>query len=208
MDDQTPDRRDLPSTTAPPEPPGPVTVTARPIGHQPHHGRLWWSFLASGLLFIAFGIAILFVPRTATRLLVTLLGVLLAFLGIVLLAASVTARRHLGRFGLGLVPGILLVGLGVATVVFADFVSRFFVVAWSVVAILGGAWEVAAAVMNRQAGRWWRLVRGLVLVAAGLAFVIAPTLGVAAAGVLVGMACIGVGIASLAIALATRRTGI
>jgi uncharacterized membrane protein HdeD (DUF308 family) len=204
MDDDSPDRDELPVPAREPVEARFVSVTRRSIGHEPHRGRLWWSFLASGLLFIAFGVAIMFVPRTATKLVVTLLGVLAAFLGIVLATTAITARKHLGRMGLGLVPGIL----GVATVVFADFVTRFFVIAWSVVAILGGAWEVAAAVMNKQAGRWWHLARGIVLVAVGLVFFILPALGVAAAGVLVGIACISMGVAGLAIALATRRTGI
>jgi uncharacterized membrane protein HdeD (DUF308 family) len=208
MDDEPRETDDLPSRAGGPQDPRLISVTRLPIGHQPHRGRLWWSFLASGLLFIAFGIAILFVPRTATRLIVSLLAVLVAFLGIVLVAASIGARKQLGRVGLGLIPGIMLIAVGVATAVFADFVTRFFVVTWSVVAILAGAWEIASAIMNRQAGRWWRLARGIVLVAAGLVFFIVPSLGVAAAGVLVGLACIGVGVASLAIALATQRTGI
>jgi uncharacterized membrane protein HdeD (DUF308 family) len=208
MDDDGTDLEDFASNESDLEGPPTLAIPRQPIGHQPHHGRLWWSFLASGLLFVAFGIAILFVPRTATKLVVTLLGILVVFLGSVLVTTSIAARKYLGRVGLGLIPGVILIGLGIATVVFADFVTRFFVIAWSVVAILGGAWDVAVAIMNRQAGRWWRLARGMVLAAAGLVFFIVPSVGVAAAGVLVGLSCIGVGIASLAIALATRSTGI
>ena len=181
-----------------------------PIGHEPHRGRLWWAFLGSGLLFIAFGIAILFVPRTATRLVVTLLGILAAFLGHRADHELDRGAQVGGRVrASGWSPGILLVAGGVATVVFAEAVSRL------LRRSPGRSWRCSPArgtsrarSMNRQAGRWWRLARGVVLVAAGAVFFIAPMLGVAAAGVLVGLACIGVGVASLAIALATRRTGI
>ncbi len=207
MTDQHDDKIDVPVHVVQ-DAGGPRPVDRRVIGHEPHRGRLWWSFLASGLLFIAFGIAIFFVPSKATGLVVTLLGVLLTFIGIVLVTSALAVRRATGFVGLALVPGIVLIALGIATVLFADFVSKFFVVAFAVVALLGGAWDVASAVMNRQSGRWWRLARGLVLVLAGAAFLVAPALGVAAAGVLIGLACVAVGLASLAIAVATRRTGL
>ncbi len=211
MTEDPPERTDIEVHPVPNEAPGAAyepPTGRRPIGHEPHRGRLWWSFLASGLLFIAFGIVIFFLPRQATRLVVTLLGVLGTFIGIVLITTSVAARRATGSLGLALVPGVVLTALGVATVVFADFVSKFFVVVFAVVALLGGAWDIASAVMNKQGGRWWRLARGLVLVGAGALFLISPSLGVTAAGVFIGIACVAVGVASLAIAVATRRTGI
>jgi uncharacterized membrane protein HdeD (DUF308 family) len=178
------------------------------IGHVPHRGRLWWSFLISGVLCVAFGVAILFVPPAATRLAVILLGALEIFIGAMLAWSGWTSREDLGRLGLGFWPGLALVALGAAFVGFSASVAKFFVIVWAVVALLAGAWDVSSAVMNDQPSRVWRLVRGVLLVAAGVAFLVSPTIGVLATGLLIGLALIAVGLSSLAIVITTYKTGI
>lgn len=188
-----------------------VTVVERSsvsIGHTPHRGRLWWSFLVSGLLCVGFGLAILFLPRQAAQLAVVLLGALGVFAGIMLVWGALASRAEVGRLGFGLVPGIVLVAGGLAFVYFNGTVARFFVVVWAVIALLIGVWDIASAVMNRQEGRWWRLLRGLLFAVAGVAFLVSPQLGVVAAGILIGLVLISIGLSTLALVVATRQTGI
>jgi uncharacterized membrane protein HdeD (DUF308 family) len=201
------------STVAPDHDRSPAVVPASRraevvIGHVPHRGRLWWSFLVSGALCVAFGVAILFVPRAAARLGVILIGALEVFVGVMLAWSGWTSRERLGRLGLGFWPGLALLALGTACVVFSTWVAKFFVVVWAVVALLVGAWDVSSAVANAQPSRGWRLLRGALLVATGVAFVVSPAIGVLAAGVLIGLVLIAIGLASLAIVVTTRRTGL
>jgi uncharacterized membrane protein HdeD (DUF308 family) len=169
--------------------------------------HFWLSFFLPGAAFIVIGAAIMVWPQGSIQLLTTLLGVLVSFTGIMLVAGSINTRRVSGSWGMGLVPGIALIAVGAASILFASFIAQFWIFFWAAVAVLSGVWDVASAVMNDQGGRWIRLARGAVLAILGAAVLISPALklGYLLLGLAIGIGCLLVGVSTIAIGLAARR---
>jgi uncharacterized membrane protein HdeD (DUF308 family) len=167
--------------------------------------HFWLSFFLPGIAFILMGLAIMVWPKGSVQLFTTLLGVLVAFTGLLLIGGAFQAKRAFGRWGMGLGTGIVLVALGAVSVVFASLIAQFWIFVWAAVAVLGGAWDVASAVMNEQHGRWIRLARGAVLALAGAAVLATPMLGYVFLGLAIGAACLFIGVSTIAIGVAARR---
>ena len=181
-----------------------VTATDSQRAAQPKT-RFWWSFFLPGAAFILVGVAIMVWPKGSIQLFTTLLGVLVAFTGIMFITGSFQARRAFGKWGIGLGFGLLLLAFGGVSVIFAGPVARFWIVVWAVVAVLSGVWDVASAVMNEQHGRWIRLARGVILALAGAGVLVAPLLGYLFLGLAIGISCLLIGISTIAMGLTVRR---
>ena len=128
----------------------------------------WWALGLRGLFAILFGIVALFAPGAV---LVTLAlffaGYLLVDGALAIIAAIRAAQRH-ERWGLLLAEGVVDILVGIAAFV-------FMAAAWAL--LTGILLIVAAFKLDRQHGRAWMALSGIISVLFGIALVVAPLIG-------------------------------
>lgn len=164
-----------------------------------HFHRRATPFLLWGIALLLFGVAVLAWPRITGEVLVALVGAAAIVAGLVLAYAALRLREVTGVWWLSLVPALLLTGFGLLTLLSPEAVSSFFLTVAAVLVILWGIGDIALAVrVSRVVPVWWvRLLRGVVLVAAGLVVVFEPLSGLVAVAWLVALWAVAVGALSL-----------
>jgi uncharacterized membrane protein HdeD (DUF308 family) len=138
----------------------------------------WWALALRGLFAILFGIVALFAPGAV---LVTLALFFAAYLlvdgALAIIAAIRAAQRH-ERWGLLLAEGVVDILVGLAAFVFpvgAVLAFVFMTAAWAL--LTGILLIVAAFKLDRQHGRAWMALSGIISVLFGIALVVAPLIG-------------------------------
>jgi uncharacterized membrane protein HdeD (DUF308 family) len=166
-------------------------------------GRLWPLFVVAGVLSAAIGILVLAYPDPSVK----LLGV---FLGIDLLASGVLLiiRGLAGRSGDADTTGAILVGTlaviaGVIVIRNPGESLALLAIAFGLFLIVAGAIALGQGLVHRQ-GRWGKLAKGGVLVAAGTVIVAWPDLSLTTLAVLAGISLILQGVAEIAEGMLVR----
>jgi uncharacterized membrane protein HdeD (DUF308 family) len=166
-------------------------------------GRLWPLFVVAGVLSAAIGILVLAYPDPSVK----LLGV---FLGIDLLASGVLLiiRGLAGRSGDADTTGAILVGTlaviaGVIVIRNPGESLALLAIAFGLFLIVAGAIAVGQGLVHGQ-GRWGKLAKGGVLVAAGTVIVAWPDLSLTTLAVLAGISLILQGVAEISEGMLVR----
>ena len=167
----------------------------------------WWTYVARGVLTIAFAGMALAVPTAALLVLVWLFGIYAASAGIVSLVAA--ASQDDTRYPRGLLVLQAAAGIGAAVLAFGwpgiTAAALLFLVAWW--ALLTGAVEIYAAVRLRQArsGEWRLAIAGAASVIFAALVFFAPAAGTIALWALIVGYALVFGTALIAHGLELRR---
>jgi len=149
----------------------------------------WWVFALHGALAILFGLAALLYPGQTLGVLVGLFG------GYALVDGCLSLLRTFRAASLGvswwpfLVQGLVSLGAGIVTISTPGITALallYFIAAWAVV---GGIFEVVAAVMLRKVleGEWMLVLSGLLSVIFGVWLFAAPGEGALAVTGIIGV---------------------
>jgi uncharacterized membrane protein HdeD (DUF308 family) len=171
--------------------------------------RPWWSFVLRGVLAIAFGAAIWFLPGMALLTLIILFGVLAFADGAVHLAAAMRGgdeddERSQGalvlRGVLGLVTGLIALFLPGVTALALVYI----IAGWAIVI---GIFEIVAAIRLRKSIRneWILAFAGVLSLAFGLLLAIAPGAGALAMMIWIGAYAVAMGVMLIAVGWKLRR---
>jgi uncharacterized membrane protein HdeD (DUF308 family) len=172
-------------------------------------GQQWWGSLLRGLALVLFGLVALFFPPLAAAFLVTVLGVVLVFDGLIILApvfqGRVTRRLWpmlIGRGGTEIVVGLVMLE-------FRQFSFNLLVTGFAILMIFRGVLEFITYLDLKETGyrRWWTLASALISVGIGLLAILEPPVDSELMFILlVGIWSVHEGVTSLHLAWATRTS--
>jgi len=165
----------------------------------------WWSVLGLGILSVLLGIVVLAWPEATLRVMAALAGVWLVLGGLIRIFTAFIASGGVGRQVLSGIVGVVLV-LGGAfclrnIVTTVSLLAVVVAVTW----LLSGIAELVMAFEANGANRNWLLVMGIVSLAIGLIFLLAPRLSLAALVLTTGMGFIVTGAIQVVFGFNLRR---
>jgi uncharacterized membrane protein HdeD (DUF308 family) len=145
--------------------------------------RYWWLLTVTGAFGLAIGIFVLSDPSRSLKTLAVILGIYLLLIGTLVIVRTATDDdRGAGGFVLGavtLIAGVILVRHpGQSIVLISMALGVYFLIA--------GALALARAIVGP--GRIWALIRGVVLVAAGVVITSSPEISVKTLALFTGIA--------------------
>jgi uncharacterized membrane protein HdeD (DUF308 family) len=163
---------------------------------------VWWIVLVVGLIFVGFGIVMLFDVAAGARVISTIVGIFLIFDGIVGLA---TAGRNGGSRGLGIVLGIVLIIGGIVVVVWPGVTFLVIAVVWGITIVVGGITRIVGAIAVRGRGWGWLLVIGIAELAVGTAALVWPDVTAYVILLLIGIYAIVAGLIQIFLAFELKK---
>jgi uncharacterized membrane protein HdeD (DUF308 family) len=178
------------------------------IGLGPTLARNWWVIAARGVLGLVIGFIAFFFPGPTLLSLVGLFGIYLIIDGIFAIVSAVRAARQLKRWGyltfegiVGILAGIIALAVpGLTVLVFVGLLA-----AW---AIVSGALELRAAyILEKEHGRLWLALGGIVSVIFGIVLIAAPMFGALVVSWWVGAYATVFGASMLVLAFQLRARG-
>ncbi|MCK8115382.1 HdeD family acid-resistance protein [Anaerosoma tenue] len=147
------------------------------------------TFILWGVLLIVLGMALLAWPNLTGTVLMTIVGVFLAAAGAVLLYSAWRLRPVWGGLWVvSLVPAVALMVFGIVVLTSPDLVSTLVLTIVAVLAVIAGLNDLAGALAIARVFSWWwlRLLRGLLLIGAGVWVIVEDISGLAVVGVAAG----------------------
>lgn len=142
-----------------------------------------------GVLLIVLGMTLLAWPSLTGTVLMVIVGVFLAAAGAVLTYSAWRLRPIWGSLWVvSLVPAVALMVFGVVVLVSPDLVSTLVLTIVAVLAVIAGLNDLAGALAIARVFNWWwlRLLRGLLLIGAGVWVIAEDISGLAVLGVAAG----------------------
>jgi uncharacterized membrane protein HdeD (DUF308 family) len=166
----------------------------------------WWSFLVTGILGVAFGVAVLTWPDVTLRVMAVLVGCwfVLGGLARILGAFLPYGGSILHRVLSGVVGIVVLVG---GLVCLRDLVTRLTVLAliFSITWILGGITAVVMGTQYRGGARIALIVAGGLSLIAGTILAATPSLSLTTLVILTGISSLIVGLSEIVMAFVIRH---
>jgi len=163
---------------------------------------IWWIVLVVGLIFVGFGIVMLFDVAAGARVISTIVGLFLIFDGIV---GLVTAGRNGGSRGLGIVLGIVLIIGGIVVVVWPGVTFLVIAVVWGITIVVGGITRIVGSLAVRGRGWGWLLVIGIAELAVGIAALVWPNVTAYVILLLIGIYAIVAGLIQIFLAFELKK---
>jgi uncharacterized membrane protein HdeD (DUF308 family) len=174
-----------------------------------YRNAVFWWLLVRGILALAFGLIMLFMPGAGAAALGIVIGVWLLLDGITGCAIAVQRQRTGRRWGMPLLGGIVALLTGVAVVVFPYAVAVVSGVAVLWILAIGLAVRGILEITDRRSGKWGSLL-GLinVVVAIVLAVVmfVNPLIALGALVIVVGIYGVVFGLSAILNAVRVRRS--
>ncbi|PRY30829.1 HdeD family acid-resistance protein [Pseudosporangium ferrugineum] len=167
----------------------------------------WKAVLATGVLGVAFGAAVLLLPDVSLRVMSALAGVWLLMAGIArIISAFLPGSGSIAHHVLSGMVGVVVLVAGL--VCLRDLVNRLAVLSllFAITWILSGLTEVVLGLQRTGAARLGLLCVGLLSCAAGFVFLLMPDVSLAALVILTGLSSLLVGAAEVALAFVLRGT--
>jgi uncharacterized membrane protein HdeD (DUF308 family) len=138
----------------------------------------WWALALRGVCAILFGVIALVVPGAVLITLALFFAAYLLVDGILAIVAAVRAAQRHERWGMLLAEGVVDIAVGVIAFVFPVSAVLAFVFVTAAWALLTGVLLIVAAFkLNRQHGRAWMALSGIISVLFGIALIVAPLVG-------------------------------
>jgi uncharacterized membrane protein HdeD (DUF308 family) len=138
----------------------------------------WWMIAIRGVLGVIFGLIALFLPGITMLSLVIVFAAYMLVDGAFCTYAAFKAMRQREKWGWLLFQGLASIAAGIIAVIFPGITVLAFVLliaAWAIVS--GCLMFVAAYRLDKDHGRWWLVLGGVLATLYGALLVIAPLIG-------------------------------
>jgi uncharacterized membrane protein HdeD (DUF308 family) len=166
----------------------------------------WWAIAIRGVLAVLFGVIAFAVPVATMLSLVLLFSAYMLVDGVFAIIAAVRAGRRRDRWGLLVLEGIVDIITAAIAVLWPGITVLAFVLlvaAWALVS--GGLMFAAAFSLNRDHGRWWLALGGIVSIIYAALLIIAPLIGALVLTWWLGAYALVFGVTLLILAFKLRR---
>lgn len=164
--------------------------------------RVWWVVLVVGLIFLTFGIIMLFDVAAGARAISYIVGAFLIFDGLVDL---ISGGRRGGSRACAMVLGLLLVIGGIIVIVWPGVTFLVIAVVWGITMLVGGIARAVAAATLRGYGWGWLVVLGILEVILGIVMLAWPDWTAYVILLLIGVYSIVAGILQIVLAFQLRK---
>jgi uncharacterized membrane protein HdeD (DUF308 family) len=168
----------------------------------------WWDFLLRGLIALAFGLILLFLPGLSLVTFIMLFAAFAFVVGIMLLLQAVTIKD--GRWWLRIIEGVIGIAAAAAVVLWPGLTLLTFAYIIAFYWILTGVLDVIVAVETHKAihGEWLLIAGGILSAIVGVLLLVYPITGIIALIQVVGIFNVAFGIILVLLAIKLKLTGI
>jgi uncharacterized membrane protein HdeD (DUF308 family) len=173
-----------------------------------YRNAVFWWLLVRGILALAFGLLMLFMPAAGAAALGIVIGVWLLLDGITGCAIAVQRRRTGRRWGMALLGGIvaLLAGLAVVVFPYAAAVVSGVAVLW--ILAIGLAVRGILEITDRRSGKWGSflgLINVVVAIVLAVVMIVSPLIALGVLVIVVGVYGVVFGLSAILNAVRVRR---
>jgi uncharacterized membrane protein HdeD (DUF308 family) len=165
--------------------------------------RVWWVVLVFGIVFLGFGIVMLFNVAAGATAIAIIVGAFLIFDGLVEMISG--GRRNNRSRGWAVVLGILLVIGGIVVIAWPGVTFLVIAIVWGLTMLVGGiARSIAAATLRGYA--WgWLIVLGILEAILGILMLAWPDVTAYVILLLIGIYSIVAGILQIVLSFQLRK---
>jgi uncharacterized membrane protein HdeD (DUF308 family) len=164
--------------------------------------RVWWVVLVVGLIFLGFGLVMLFDVAAGAWTIAIIVGAFLIFDGLV---EVISGGRNGGSRGWAIVLGLVLVAGGIVVIVWPGITFLVIAVIWGITLLVGGIARAVSAAMLRGYGWGWLVVLGVIETIIGIVMLAWPDVTAYVILLLIGIYSIIAGILQIVLAFQLRK---
>jgi uncharacterized membrane protein HdeD (DUF308 family) len=164
--------------------------------------RVWWVVLIFGVVFLGFGIVMLFDVAAGATTIAIIVGAFLIFDG---LAEAISGGRRGHSRGWAAVLGILLVIGGIVVIVWPGITFLVIAIVWGVTMLVGGIARTIAAATLRGYAWGWLILLGILEAILGVLMLAWPDVTAYVILLLIGIYSIVAGILQIVLSFQLRR---
>ncbi len=168
----------------------------------------WWDFLLRGLIGIAFGLILFFMPGISLLTFVMLFAAFAFVVGIISLLEAVTIKD--GRWWVRIIEGLVGIAAAVAVIAWPGLTLLTFAFIIAFYWIFTGILDVIVAIEARKHihGEWLLIAGGVLSVIVGAILLAYPLAGIVALAQVVGIFNVAFGIMLVVLAIKLKLTGV
>jgi uncharacterized membrane protein HdeD (DUF308 family) len=163
---------------------------------------IWWVVLLFGILFVGFGVVMLFDVAAGATAIAIIVGAFLIFEG---LMEMISGGRRGGSRAWAIVFGILIVIGGIVVIAWPGVTFLVIAIVWGIVMLVGGIARAVAAGTTRGYGWGWLIVLGIAEAILGIIILAWPDVTAYVILLLIGIYSIFAGFLQIFLAFQLRR---
>jgi len=163
---------------------------------------IWWIVLVVGLIFVGFGLVMLFNVAAGATAIAIIVGAFLVFDGIV---GLVTAGRNGGSKALGILVGIVLIVGGIIVAVWPGVTFLVIAIVWGITIVMGGITRIVGSITLKGEGWGWVLLIGVAELIVGIAALVWPHITAYVILLLIGIYAIVAGVIQIFLAFQLKK---
>jgi uncharacterized membrane protein HdeD (DUF308 family) len=164
--------------------------------------RIWWVVLVIGIIFLGFGIVMLFDVAAGATVIAIIVGAFLIFDGLV---EVISGGRNGGSRAWAVVLGILLVIGGIVVIVWPGVTFLVVAIVWGITMLVGGIVRAVAAATLHGHGWGWLVALGIVEALLGIVMLAWPDVTAYVILLLIGIYSMVAGILQIILAFELRK---
>lgn len=164
--------------------------------------RVWWVVLLVGIVFLGFGIVMLFNVAAGATAIAIIVGAFLIFDGLV---EMISGGRRGGSRAWAVVLGILLVIGGIVVIAWPGVTFLVIAIVWGIVMLVGGIARAVAAGTLRGYGWGWLVVLGIAEAILGIVMLAWPDVTAYVILLLIGIYSIFAGVLQIVLSFQLRK---
>jgi uncharacterized membrane protein HdeD (DUF308 family) len=164
--------------------------------------RIWWVVLVVGIIFLGFGIVMLFDVAAGATVIAIIVGAFLIFDGLV---EMISGGRRGGSRAWAVVLGLLLVAGGIVVIVWPGVTFLVVAIIWGITMLVGGIVRSVAAATLRGHAWGWIVVLGIIEAIIGIVMLAWPDVTAYVILLLIGIYSIVAGILQIVLSFELRK---
>ncbi len=166
----------------------------------------WWNFLLRGIIALAFGLILLFLPGLTLLTFMMLFAAFAFIVGIVLLLEAVTIKD--GRWWLRIIEGVVGIAAAAAVIQWPGLTLLTFAFIAAFYFLLTGVLDILVAIEMRRVvhGEWLLIASGVLAGIVGVIMLLRPIVGLVSLVEVVGIFSIAFGILMVLLAMKRKLT--
>jgi len=163
---------------------------------------IWWIVLVVGVIFVGFGLVMLFNVAAGAQAVAIIVGAFLIFDGII---GLITAGQNGGSKAVGIALGIVLIIGGIVVAAWPSATFLVIAVVWGITIVVGGIARIVGSITLKGQGWGWVLAIGIAELIVGIAALVWPHVTAYVILLLIGIYSIIAGLLQIVLAFELKK---
>ena len=163
---------------------------------------IWWIVLVVGVIFVGFGLVMLFNVAAGAQAVAIIVGAFLIFDGII---GLITAGQNGGSKAVGIALGIVLIIGGIVVAAWPSATFLVIAVVWGITIVVGGIARIVGSITLKGPGWGWVLAIGIAELIVGIAALVWPHVTAYVILLLIGIYSIIAGLLQIVLAFELKK---